>query len=64
MSHDAAEENGEQLYEAEPQTQEEELYQNPEETTAAAGGELVTHFNVMEYGKKQMFGIYARCITY
>ena len=52
VAHDAAEENGEQLYELEPerepepepepQTQEEELYQNPEETTAAAGGDVVS----------------------
>ncbi|XP_059207147.1 src substrate cortactin-like isoform X2 [Centropristis striata] len=33
VSHDAAEENGEQLYEVEPQ--QEDLYQNPEETAAA-----------------------------
>ncbi|XP_042265522.1 src substrate cortactin-like isoform X4 [Thunnus maccoyii] len=39
-SYDAAEENGEQQYEAEPQshvTQQEDLYQTPEETAAADG---------------------------
>ncbi|KAG7234525.1 hypothetical protein INR49_004511 [Caranx melampygus] len=39
-TYDAAEENGEQLYEAEPQnqyTQQDELYQNPEETAAGDG---------------------------
>nr|XP_033475013.1 src substrate cortactin-like isoform X2 [Epinephelus lanceolatus] len=37
VSHDAAEENGEQLYEVDPQNQEEELYQTPEETAAGDG---------------------------
>lgn len=48
MSHVAAEENGEQLYETEPQNQyseQEDLYQTPEDT--AAGGEALVTFVVL-----------------